>query len=143
LLHASAALIREASLRAGLTQTGLARRTGRDRSGSRSPPAKNTCRPAGLLVATKIDAYHGRGNSDMLRSVAFEDIMRLVDGREELVAEIAEASPEMGALIVESLTELSEQPFFETAVAGVTLPDMASQGRLPLVLQRIEQIHAS
>jgi hypothetical protein len=99
-------------------------------------------RPA-YLVATKIEAYHGRGNSDMLGSVDFEDIVRLVDGREELVAEIAEAPPEMRAFIVESLTELSERPLFETAVAGALLPDTASQGRLPLVLQRIEQIRAS
>ena len=96
-------------------------------------------RPA-YLVATKIEAYRGRGNGDMLRSIDFEDIVRLVDGREELGAEIAQGPPELRAFIIEALTELSEQPLFETALGGALLPDAASQARLPLVLQRIEQI---
>lgn len=92
------------------------------------------------LVATKLEAYFGRGNGDMLSSVDFEDLVRLVDGREELGAEIEHAPPELRSYVVESLGSLSGQPLFETAVGGALYPDAASQARLPLVLQRIAQI---
>lgn len=96
-------------------------------------------RPA-YLVATKLEAYGDRGNNDMLRSVDFEDIVRLIDGREELRDEIAQSPLAVRSYIVESLTALGRAPLFETAVAGALLPDSASQGRLPLVLDRIEHI---
>ena len=39
-----------------------------------------------LFVATKLEAYLGRGDSDLLGSRDMEDILLIVDGREELVA---------------------------------------------------------
>ena len=44
------------------------------------------------LLATKIEAFRGRGRDDYLASVDFEDLVRLVDGRERLVVEV-EAAP--------------------------------------------------
>lgn len=44
------------------------------------------------LIATKLEAFLGRGGDDPLASADFEDLVRLVDGREELHAEI-EAAP--------------------------------------------------
>ncbi|WP_346658652.1 MULTISPECIES: hypothetical protein [unclassified Bradyrhizobium] len=41
-----------------------------------------------LFVATKLEAYLGRGNDNLLGSRDIEDILLVVDGREELVAEI-------------------------------------------------------
>lgn len=39
---------------------------------------------APLFVATKLEAYLGRGQNDLLRSQDMEDILLLVDGRPEL-----------------------------------------------------------
>lgn len=40
-----------------------------------------------LFVATKLEAYLGRGNDDHIGSRDIEDILLVVDGRGELVAE--------------------------------------------------------
>ncbi|WP_352896079.1 hypothetical protein [Mesorhizobium sp. M0983] len=40
-----------------------------------------------LFVATKLEAYRGRGEADLIGSRDAEDILLLVDGREELVEE--------------------------------------------------------
>lgn len=92
------------------------------------------------LVATEIEAYLGRGDDDLLSSIDFEDLVRLIDGREELCAEIAMAPEDVRAFIATSLQAMSRRPLFPTAVAGALLPDMASQQRLPLVLRRISEI---
>lgn len=40
------------------------------------------------IIATKLAAWHGRGNNDMLGSLDLHDVLVLIDGREELIAEI-------------------------------------------------------
>lgn len=47
---------------------------------------------APYLVATKIEAFRGRGNGDYLASRDFGDLIALIDGRPELIEEI-EAAP--------------------------------------------------
>ena len=47
------------------------------------------------LFATKIEAFKGRGNGDFLGSRDFDDIVTLVDGREELVDEVRGADPDV------------------------------------------------
>ena len=49
------------------------------------------------MVATKIEAFHGRGDGDYLASSDFEDIIRLIDGRPELVDEILIAPREVAS----------------------------------------------
>ena len=92
------------------------------------------------LVATKIEAFRDRGRGDYLASADFEDIARLIDGRAELVGEIAELPVPARSFVAESLATMRRDPLFEYGVAGVLLPDSASQARLPLVLDRISQI---
>jgi hypothetical protein len=46
-----------------------------------------------LFIATKLEAYLWRGNNDLVSSRDAEDILSLVDGRQELVSEIAETEP--------------------------------------------------
>lgn len=43
---------------------------------------------APVFVATKFEAFHGRGNNDYLASHDLEDIITVVDGRPELTQEI-------------------------------------------------------
>ena len=55
------------------------------------------------FVATKFEAYAGRGNDDPLMSHDMEDILCLFDGRSELVVEIEEADSELRIYIVEKV----------------------------------------
>ena len=45
------------------------------------------------FIATKLEAYRGRGNHDPLTSHDLEDIINVVDGRDELVNELSRAQP--------------------------------------------------
>ncbi|MEE8059442.1 MAG: hypothetical protein V3T17_16640 [Pseudomonadales bacterium] len=56
------------------------------------------------FVATKLEAYLGRGNGDPLSSHDIEDILNLVDGRTELLEEITQASTKLKIYIAETPT---------------------------------------
>ena len=87
-----------------------------------------------LFVATKLEAYLGRGGDDLIGSRDAEDILLLVDGREELVEEIAAAEPDIRAYIAEQITAVLEDPnfdhFFEGNVRGPA-------GRTDIVYDRL------
>jgi predicted nucleotidyltransferase len=96
-----------------------------------------------LLLATKLEAFANRGRGDYLASVDFEDVVRLVDGRERLVDEMSAASAEVRAFVADELARMAADPGFEGGVAGALLPDAASQARRALVLSRLERIAAA
>jgi len=58
------------------------------------------------LLATKLEAFKGRGNRDFLGSRDFGDIIALVDGREELVDETAQAPADVRNYIAAELRAL-------------------------------------
>lgn len=49
---------------------------------------------APLFIATKFEAFHGRGANDVFASHDLEDVVTLVDGRPTIVAEVAAAGPD-------------------------------------------------
>jgi len=59
-----------------------------------------------LFVATKLEAYKGRGEGDPLSSHDIEDILNLVDGRPELLDEVRAADSALQAYIAAELSEL-------------------------------------
>lgn len=74
------------------------------------------------IIATKLAAWHGRGKGDMLRSLDLHDVLVLIDGREELLAEI-QAEPEAVCSYVSGeLATLRKDPYFayliESALHG-------------------------
>ncbi len=94
-----------------------------------------------FLVATKLEAFSGRGRADYYGSRDFGDVVSLLDGRDEIVAEI-ERSP--GALRTYLASELIRIRDAEAAIHGIYAqlrPDAASQARATaVVLPRIERI---
>jgi hypothetical protein len=74
--------------------------------------AIRAARPASI-VATKLAAWQGRGNGDMLRSLDLHDILVLIDGREELRGEIAAEPAAIRAYVAKELSALREDPFFD------------------------------
>lgn len=51
------------------------------------------------FLATKLEAYKGRGNDDALGSRDIEDILNLIDGRAELLREVRSASSDVQSYI--------------------------------------------
>lgn len=45
-----------------------------------------------LFIATKLEAFHGRGDGDVVSSHDLEDIVAVLDGRPEIAADVAVAN---------------------------------------------------
>jgi hypothetical protein len=93
-----------------------------------------------LFIATKLDAFHGRGNDDVLASHDLEDIIAVVDGRPEILNDIAAAGADVRGYIGTEIRALLDEPNFIEALGGFLLPDAASQGRRALVEGRLRSL---
>ena len=82
-----------------------------------------------LFIATKLEAFHGRGGDDVVASHDLEDIISVVDGRSEIVDDVAAAVDDVRAYIGAEIRALLDNRDFIEALAGFLLPDPASQGR--------------
>jgi hypothetical protein len=94
------------------------------------------------FVATKLEAFHGRGANDVAMSHDLEDIVTLVDGRPEIVGEIASAASEVRIYIASEIRILLDDRDFIDALSGFLLPDAASQARRPVLEDRLRAIAA-
>jgi len=70
------------------------------------------------LLATKLEAWTGRGGGDHLRSHDLEDIIGLVNGRAEIVDEARDASDDLRSFLAREITTLLDQPRFLETVEG-------------------------
>lgn len=93
-----------------------------------------------LFLATKFEAFRDRGAGDYLASHDLEDIVTVVDGREELMDEVRASSTEIRAYLGRQLTELLAEEAFLNALAGHLPGDSASQSRLPIILDRLRRL---
>lgn len=94
------------------------------------------------FIATKIEAFNGRGHDDFLSSRDMEDIITVVNGRNELTEEAKTAPASIRAFLAKQFEIWLQDRNFMDALAGHILPDPASQARLPLIIQRIRAIAA-
>jgi predicted nucleotidyltransferase len=95
---------------------------------------------AAHLLATKLEAFRGRGNGDYFASHDLEDLIAVIDGRESIVDEVAAATAALRDFIAEGIKSLITDPLFIDALPGFLLPDEASQGRLTLLLDRLRAL---
>ena len=93
-----------------------------------------------LFIATKLEAFHGRGGGDVWASHDLEDIVTVVDGRPEIANDIAAADADVRGYIAAEIRALLENPDFAEALAGFLLPDRASQARRGLLEDRLRQL---
>lgn len=91
------------------------------------------------FLATKLEAYKGRGNDDLLASKDMEDIFNLVDGREELFAEVQTAEPRLKAYLAAAFTQLLKTPEINYAIQSAA---NGEQGREDIIFERLEQLAA-
>ncbi len=90
-----------------------------------------------LFLATKLEAYGGRGQDDPLGSHDLEDIINVVDGRPALLNEVQSASGEVRGYLSEQFQALLQHPDFENFLHGnIRGPD----GRVDLVYQRVKAL---
>lgn len=93
-----------------------------------------------LFLATKLEAFHGRGRNDYLASHDLEDFITVIDGRRELLDEIKNTDAEVRRFIAGELKVLLADKDFMAAMPGQLPGDAASQARLPELMQRMRLI---
>lgn len=95
-----------------------------------------------LFVATKLEAFRKRGRGDVFASHDLEDIVTVIDGRPEIVADVGAAALEVRAYIASDVRSLLDDADFLEALPGFLLPDAASQARRGLVEERLRALSA-
>jgi hypothetical protein len=93
-----------------------------------------------LFIATKLEAFHGRDANDVFGSHDLEDIVTLVDGRPEIVAEVGGADSAVRAYIAAEIRVLLDNADFIEALPGFLLPDAGSQARRDFLEERLRAL---
>jgi len=95
---------------------------------------------APAFVATKLEAFVGRGQGDYLLSHDLGDLLSVIDGRASLIEELRRSAPELQAGIAEEVGRLLASRGFRDSLPGHLPGDGASQARLPDLLVKLERI---
>jgi hypothetical protein len=105
-------------------------------------PSKQAVRlvTAPVFVATKLEAFHGRGQGDFLFSHDLEDLLAIVDGRPSLLEECRGSPPGLRRYLADQFAALLATPAFLEALSGHLPGDAASQQRLPALRQTLRLI---
>lgn len=90
------------------------------------------------FVATKMEAFASRGRGDVLASHDLEDVLNIVDGREELVRELAEAEPDVRHALAQAFVDLLARPDFLDVLPGL----IAEPERADVVAGRLRAMAA-
>jgi hypothetical protein len=97
--------------------------------------------PPAFLLGTKVEAFRSRGEGDLLASHDSEDVITLIDRREELVGEVQEAPLELRSFLAAELDELLRHDDFDSAAEGALSGGIETQARFDRVVKpRLEAI---
>ncbi len=97
------------------------------------------CVSAVAFVATKLEAFAGRGKGDFFGSHDLEDLLNIVDGREELVDELGLAPRDVRRAVAVRISQLLESSSFANALPGL----LADPDRCEVVLERLARMAAN
>jgi len=95
---------------------------------------------APYFLATKLEAFRGRGEGNFLGSHDLEDLASVVDGRATLLSEVRAEQHELRKYVRREISSLLTTSSFIDALPGYLLPDAASQSRISVILKRLEDL---
>ena len=72
-----------------------------------------------MFLCTKLEAWKGRGAGDLFTSKDAEDIINIVDGREELLSELQTEPAEVRSYVAEEIHALLNHPYFYDFLDGM------------------------
>lgn len=93
-----------------------------------------------LFLATKMEAFHGRGELDYGASHDMEDIITLIDGRPEIVDEVEKVAGPVGDYLRTEIDALLAIPDFIDGISWHLQGDPGSQARATIIIQRLRSI---
>lgn len=88
------------------------------------------------FIATKLEAFSSRGGGDFLTSHDLEDVLNVVDGREELLVEMAGAPAELQQAVAIAFGTLLQDGDFANVLPGL----LAEPERADLVMERLKAL---
>lgn len=86
-----------------------------------------------MFVATKLEAFNNRGDGDYRASHDLEDIIAVIDGRQELLQEMKQAPSDVLSFVRSELERMLADPDFLDALPG----HVVDPGRVPIVVERM------
>lgn len=95
---------------------------------------------APYFIATKLEAFSDRGNKDFYGSVDLEDVITVLDGRESIIREIEDLPRSVRSHLSGKFSEMIKSRNFMESLPGHLLPDTASQGRIPRLLDILRRL---
>lgn len=95
---------------------------------------------APYFLITKIEAFEGRGNGDYMYSHDIEDLVAVLEGRPELLEDIAAAGERIQSALADKFRALMSEAKFMESIPGHLPSDSASQQRVPYIIKVMEQI---
>jgi predicted nucleotidyltransferase len=96
---------------------------------------------APYFVASKIEAYNDRGKKDMRTSPDFEDIIYVLDNRNEIVQELLRSEDNIREYVQQFLAELLNNPDSNEGI-GATLPAGTGQAGVERIRRIMKEIIA-
>lgn len=94
---------------------------------------------APYFLATKFEAFQGRGGGDYRISHDFEDIIYIIDNRTSIVEEILGADKKVNAFLKQQFNEVAKNAHSEEIIRAQIHPLMFDS-RYPILLDKIMQI---
>lgn len=95
-----------------------------------------------VFIGTKFEAFRHRGGGDFRASHDLEDIVSVIDGRPEIVAEARECVMPLRKYLSRELKELVEHESSEDILSGHLPGDEEGQARLPQLIDRLHEMVA-
>ncbi len=91
---------------------------------------------APFFLGTKMEAFRGRGNMDYQASHDLEDFVAVIEGRDNVIQEIAESPLELREYLADVARKLLAESRFRDVLPGFVLQDE----RVPLIEKRLASI---
>jgi predicted nucleotidyltransferase len=98
---------------------------------------------APYFLATKLEAFYGRGHRDYIMSHDLEDMVAVIDGRDTIVGDVAQSTNFLRTYLAKEFTQLLQQNDFQDALQGYLAPDAASQARISIIKARMQVISSN
>ncbi len=95
---------------------------------------------ASFFMGTKMEAFYDRGENDYYMSHDLEDFIAVVEGREQLLEELADAPADLREYLKEAIGKLLGNERFLEALPGYVPGDSISQRRIPIVIERLRKM---
>jgi hypothetical protein len=94
------------------------------------------------LIATKLEAFRGRGDGDAPSSHDIEDIVRVVDGRASILDEHRAAPSDLRAFVAEHLQRCLADRYFTEALSSYFRDPQIGAARAQIVESRLHGLIA-